>query len=90
MLNIENFKSALKQKYTSKEKKSMDMSKGKAMVERMKARVRAKLKKKNGGSIKEKLAAARKNNPVNSLGSGKSKVESKKAKIRAAIEKRYK
>ena len=87
MSDIETFKPILKQKYKGSK---MDMSKGKAMVERMKAKVRAKLKKKHGGSIKEKLAKAKAKNPVNSLGGGKEKVEAKKAKVRTMIEKKYK
>lgn len=68
----------------------MDMSKGKALVEAMKAKVRAKLRKKHGGSIQERLKKAQNNNPTKKLGQGSQKVEQMKAKVREAIRKRNK
>lgn len=86
---MENFKAALKQKYTDRRKK---MSNGDKMVERMKAKVRAKLRKKHGGSIDERLAAARKRRMAKEaaagMGKGAKKVEARKAKIRELIRKR--
>lgn len=86
MLNIDKFKPMLKQKY-EKGKKKMD---GKSRVEEMKRKIRAKLAKKHGGSmkdrlksIKEKLAAK-----ASKTGDGTSKVEASKARIRDLIKKR--
>ena len=64
------------------------MKDGEKAVEAMKAKVRARLNKKRGGSIAEKLAEAQKNNPTNKLGGGAAKVEEQKARIRDLIKKR--
>ncbi len=83
MLNLENFKNAMKQKY-SKKGKSMKLT------DEMKKKIKDKISKKHGGSVAEKLAAARAKNPARNMKKeGKSKIEAQKARIRNLIKKKY-
>jgi len=69
------------------------MENGKKMVEMMRKRMKDRLAKERGGSIEEKLAAARKRRKEmekrRGFGQGAKKVEDEKAKIRRKIMERY-
>jgi len=89
MLNTEKFKSVMKQKYTSK-RNNMKDEKGIKLTDKMKKKIKDRISKKHGGSVAEKLAKARKNNPVRNMKKqGKSKIEAQKARIRNLIKKKY-